>query len=112
MLHLKVILRGDLGEVFVGRARKIRQLSELFHQADSAYQEYELKIRNGDRDSRWPEWYAEYLIGHGLDMLIEDRRGEERLADFLLRSKADYKAYPLEITWEEFAAARIVDKMV
>ena len=96
----------------MGRTRKIRQLSELFHQADSAYQEYELKVRDGDRDTHWPEWYAEYLIGHGLDLLIEDRLGEETLADFLLRSKVDHKAYPSEITWEEFAAARIVDKMV
>ena len=96
----------------MGRTRKIRQLSELFHQTESAYQEYELKIRNGDRDTQWPEWYAEYLIGHGLDLLIEDRLGPKRLAIFLIRSKADHKAYPSEITWEEFTAARILDKMV
>jgi hypothetical protein len=96
----------------VGRRLKIRQLSELFHQAESAYQQYELKIRCGDRDIRWPEWYAEYLIGHGLDLLIEDRLGSDLLAGFLLLSKADHKACKSNLSWEEFAAARMVDGMV
>lgn len=96
----------------MGRRGKIRQLSELFHQADSAYQQYELKVRDGDRDIGWPEWYAEYLIGHGLDLLMEDRLAADLLAGFLLRSKADHKAFRSDLTWEEFAAARIVDRRV
>ena len=96
----------------MGRGVKIRQLAELFHQAESAYQQYELTILHGDRDIQWPEWYAEYLIGHGLDLLIEDRIGADLLAGFLLHSKADYKVCRSPVTWEEFAAARIVDRMI
>jgi hypothetical protein len=96
----------------MGRRSKIRQLTDLFHQADAAYQEYEEKVRHGDRDIQWPEWYAEYLIGHGLDLLVEDRLSEDLLAGFLLRSRADHKASPAVITWEEFAATRIVDRMI
>ena len=103
---------GDTGGVLVGRRVKIRQLSELFHQAESAYQQYELKVRDGDRDIGWPEWYAEYLIGHGLDLLTQERLESDLLAGFLLRSKADHKACRSAATWEEFTAARIVDRMI
>ena len=96
----------------MGRKERLRRLAELFHQAESAYQHYEQSVLEGDRDLHWPEWYADYLIGHGLDMLVQDRLAAELLAGFLLRSKADHKACRTRLSWEEFAAARMVERMV
>ena len=96
----------------MGRRERVRQLAELFHQAESAFHHYEQEVLEGDRDIYWPEWYADYLIGHGLDLLMEDRLASELLAGFLLRCKADHKACGSRISWEEFAAMRMVEKMV
>jgi hypothetical protein len=71
-----------------------------------------MEILDGHRDIQWPEWYAEYMIGHGLDLLMGDRLAAEILAGFLLESRAEHKASRSTLTWEEYAANRIVDRMV
>ncbi|MGD8352994.1 MAG: hypothetical protein PVJ01_02420 [Pseudomonadota bacterium] len=96
----------------MGRKGRIKQLAELFNQTDSAYSKYEKEVLNGHRDVEWPEWYAEYLIGHGLDLLTEDRIAAEILAGFLLESKAEHKASRSTLTWEEYTATRIIDRFV
>ena len=96
----------------MGRRDRIRQLAELFHQAESAYQYYEQNVLKGDRDILWPEWYADYLIGPGLDVLMEDRLASELLAGFILSCKADHKASRTKLSWEEFAAARMVERII
>ena len=69
----------------MGREDKIRQVAELLKQTDSAHHSYEVKVLNGDRNSRWPEWYADNLIGHGFDIVLEDRLATELLENFLRR---------------------------
>ena len=96
----------------MGREDKIRNVTELLGRTDSAHHSFEIKVLKGDRDIRWPEWYAEYLIGHGLDLLMEDRLTTEMLANFIQESKTDYRSCDSKLTWEEFAAARIVEKLV
>ena len=96
----------------MGREDKIRQVAELLEQTDSAHHSYEKKVLNGDQDTHWSEWYAEYLIGHGFDLLLEDRLATELLGSFLRESRADYGACDTGICWEEFAARRIVEKLV
>jgi len=96
----------------MGRKDRIHLLAELFHQADTAYTNYEQKVLKGNWDIQWPEWYADYLIGHGLDMLVEDRIAADLLAGFLLRSKAEFRTCNSKLSWEEFAANRIVEMLV
>ena len=96
----------------MGREDKIRQVAQLLKQTDSAHPSYEVKILNGDRNSRWPEWYAEYLIGHGFDIVLEDRLATEFLESFLRKSRADHGACDTDICWEVFAAMRIVERLV
>ena len=96
----------------MGREDKIRQLAELLGQADSAHHSYQKKVLNGGQDTHWPEWYAEYLIGHGFDMVLEDRLATELLESFLRESRADHGTCDTDICWEEFAARRIVEKLV
>ena len=96
----------------MGREDKIRQVAELLKQTDSAHHSYEVKVLNGDRNSRWPEWYADYLIGHGFDIVLEDRLATELLESFLRESRADHLACDTGICWEDFAARRIVELLV
>ena len=96
----------------MGRKDKIRQVAQLLEQTDSAHHSYEAKVLNGDRDSSWSEWYAEYLIGHGFDIVLEDRLPTELLESFLRESRDDHGVCDTGICWEEFAARRIVEKLV
>jgi len=100
------------GGISMGREDKVRQVAELLQQTDSAHHSYELKVLDGDQDIHWPEWYADYLIGHGLDLVMEDRLATEMLVSFLKKSRADHRACCSNLTWEEFAARNIVEKLV
>ena len=53
----------------MAREDKVRQLSNLIHKADDAHRQYEILVLHGKRDETWYEWYAEYLIGHGIDAI-------------------------------------------
>jgi hypothetical protein len=96
----------------MGRELKIRKVTELLQQTDSAHHSYEKKVLNGDEDIHWPEWYAEYLIGHGLDLVMEDRLATELLVSFLRKCRDEHCACGSGLCWEEFAARKIVEKMV
>ncbi len=111
-----IILKTDAGihkgGVSMGREDKIRQVAELLNQTDSAHHSYEVNVLNGDGNSRWPEWYADNLIGHGFDIVLEDRLATELLENFLRESRADHGSCDTGICWEDFAARRIVERLV
>ena len=101
-----------MGGVPMGREDKISKITELLGQTDSAHHFYEAKVLKGDRDIDWPEWYAEYLIGHGLDLVMEDRPATETLVGILMKCRSDHQNCESDLSWEEFTAARIVEKLV
>ncbi len=96
----------------MGREDRVRHIAELLQQTELAHHSYEIKVLNEDQDTRWPEWYAEYLIGHGFDLLLGDRLATELLVSFLRKCKADHRACGSRLSWEEFTATRIVEKLV
>jgi hypothetical protein len=96
----------------MGREDKIREVAELLRQTDMAHHTYEEKVLKGEQDSYWPEWFAEYLIGHGFDLLMEDRLATELLESLLRKSREDYRACGFNLSWDKFTARRIVDELV
>jgi hypothetical protein len=96
----------------MARQEKVKLVTELLHLTDSAYDAYQKKVLNGDPDTHWPEWYAEYLIGHGLDLVMEDRLATEMLVRFLRESRADHRSCDSNLTWEEFTARKMVERLV
>jgi len=96
----------------MGREDQIRQVTELLEQTELAHHSYEKRVLNGEQDSNWPEWFAEYLIGHGFDLLMEDRLVTELLVSFLRQSRSDYRTCSSNLSWEKFTARRIVDRLV
>jgi hypothetical protein len=112
MLYLEKLIHGTRGEDnSMGREDKIQQVAELLQQTDLAHHSYEKKVLKGDQDIDWPEWFAEYLIGHGFDLLMEDRLATELLVSFLKKSRADHRACGSNLSWEKFTARRIVEKL-
>jgi hypothetical protein len=96
----------------MGREDKIKQVAELLGQTVSVHHSYEKKVLSGDQDIHWPQWYAEYLIGHGFDLLMADRLATELLVSFLWQSREDHRACGSKLSWEEFAAKGMVERLV
>lgn len=95
----------------MGREDKIRQLEDLLRQTDSAYRCYRINCPPVDSDCHWSEWYAEYLIGHGFDLVMEDRLAAELLTNLLKKCRADHLCGGSPLSWQAFAARRIVEKL-
>ena len=96
----------------MGREDRVRLIAELLHQTDSAHHSYLNKVLGKDEDAYWPEWYAEYLIGHGLDLLMDDRLATELRVGFLSRCREEYRTCNPGLSWEEYTARKFVEKLV
>ena len=96
----------------MAREDKVRQVSYLLQMADKAHQQYEVLVLHGKRDEAWYEWYAEYLIGHGLDGVLEDMLSVEKLGRFLLSMDNVRKDSSDPMDWSDPAARRMVDTLV
>jgi hypothetical protein len=67
----------------MNQEERIDRISHLLAMALDAHDSYENKVLGGQQDQEWPEWLAEYLIGHGLDVLLENELAVEKLSHFL-----------------------------
>jgi hypothetical protein len=96
----------------MARKDKIRQVSNLLQMADQAHHRYEIQVLHGKRDENWNEWYAEYLIGHGIDRVLEDMLTVERLARFLATIDEVRRGSSALTEWSDGTARRMVDTLV
>ena len=96
----------------MAREDKVRQVSHLLQMADNAHHTYEISVLHGKRDENWCEWYAEYLIGHGLDRVLEDMLTVDRLAKFLATIDEVRKGSSNVMEWGDGTARRMVDTLV
>lgn len=96
----------------VAREDKVRQLSNLLEMADRAHHQYEVLVLHGKRDETWYEWYAEYLIGHGIDAILEDMLSVDRLARFLASMDEVRRGSSNVMDWGDGTARRMVDTLV
>lgn len=96
----------------MAREDKVRQISYLLQMADKAHHQYEILVLHGKRDETWHEWYAEYLIGHGIDGVLEDMLSVEKLARFLSAMDDVRRDSSGLMDWSDPAARRMVDTLV
>ena len=96
----------------MAREDKVRQVSNLLQMVEHAHYTYEISVLHGKRDENWHEWYAEYLIGHGLDRILEDMLSVERLARFLATMDEVRKGSSALMEWSDGTARRMVDTLV
>ena len=96
----------------MAREDKVREVSYLLQLADQAHHKYEVQVLHGERDDNWYEWYAEYLIGHGIDRVLEEMLTVDRLAKFLSVMDEIRKSSSDSMDWSNPAARRMVDTLV
>ena len=79
-------------------------IAQLLSATGSAHGEYEETALGGAYDEQWPDWYARYLVDHGLNDLhgratslsVDEVRQALREADAALKAEAadaDWPAY-------------------
>jgi len=90
---------------------KVKLISDLLDQTNSAHHTFERKVLNGQRDEQWSDWYTDYLIGHGLDNLLGDKPESELLSRLLLESAEESERKRTKMTWSEFTARKIVKNL-
>lgn len=90
------------------KEERISEMRELLVRAKKAHYTYEKKVLKGKHDEDWPDWYADYLIGHGLDNIVGDKLEAEMLSRFLLQTALEKLSQPNRLTWAEFTARKFV----
>ena len=83
-------------------------LKQLLSDVTSAHRLYEQTDLGGSTDSDWSHWYADWLLGAGIQELL----GSAVTADQLSRALEDgfphYAAVAAERSWAEFMADRLL----
>lgn len=90
------------------KSERVKLVSDLLVQTDSAHHTFERKVLNGERDEQWSDWYTDYLIGHGLDNLLGNEVASDLLSRLLLESAEETRRNRIKTTWVQFTARKIV----
>ena len=82
----------------------------LLREAEAAHGEYEASVLGGVRDEGWADWYAAYLLEHGLEELLPDASGIEMrdLATLLGRYDEEYRREQPAWPWPDAYAQKLV----
>ena len=91
----------------MGHEDAVVRITELLLRTDEAHRKYLNRVLGVRDDTAWPEWYAEYLIGHGFDMIVDDRLAAELLVGFLTRCRDEHEACGSEGLWIKFTESVI-----
>lgn len=82
-------------------------LEMLLIRAGSAHGAYEARELGGVYDQDWPQWYAAYLLEHGLTDLLASMPIHAQVAAWLQACDTAYRAERPAMPWPAFYAARI-----
>ena len=88
-----------------------KAVATLLSQAGAAHGVYEENELNGVYDENWPDWYAAYLVQHGLGDLLGAPILADQLSQLLKQCDQAYKQERPGRGWPEFYAQRLVAQM-
>lgn len=88
-----------------------RAVAALLSDAGAAHSVYEERELNGVYDENWPEWYAAYLVQHGLGDVLNREIAIEVLSQVLRQADEAYKQEQPGIAWPDYYAPRIVQQL-
>jgi hypothetical protein len=91
-------------------ANAVTQIARLLSQAGSAHHHYEQTILKGVYDQAWPEWYANYIIEHGLPSLLTQSVTAGQISRFLAESYEIYQQENSKQDWADYTAQQLVEK--
>ena len=87
----------------------VARIATLLSQAGTAHHDYERTQLKGKTDDAWAEWYADYLVKHGVQDIIGAPATPEQLSRALAQATESHKKEQTGLAWAEYAAAKIVD---
>ena len=83
-------------------------LAALLRETGAAHGVYEERELNGVYDQDWPDWYAAYLIEHGLGTILDRPVTTEELSRLLKQSDEAYQQERPNVGWPDYYAQRII----
>lgn len=83
------------------------EIASLLSQAGAAHSIYEQTTLMGAHDQDWPDWYAAYLVEHGLADLIDNAATVEQLSRLLAECDQQYRQQSAGQEWPDYYAQRI-----
>jgi hypothetical protein len=83
-------------------------VAALLRQAEEAHGEYEAGELGGVFDERWPEWYATFLVNHGIGEHLPQAASIEHLSAFLTECDQAHRQEQPTADWADFYAQRLV----
>ena len=85
-----------------------KEIAALLSQTGAAHGEYEERVLGGKYDEDWPDWYAAYLLDHGLNDLVGGSAlTVEQLSRMLKQLDEDYRREKPADGWPVYYARRI-----
>jgi hypothetical protein len=85
----------------------------LLVEASEAHDTYEKAELSGVYDQDWAQWYATYVIEHGLSLLLRHAVTVPQLADFLAETNLDYQRVDRESDsdWATYTSRRLASEL-
>lgn len=92
------------------RTGAVEALLEATMDAHGTFEEKHLK---GAHDKKWAQWYAEYVVKHGMCNVVGNALTTDQLANFLAATKDEFELLEPTPTepWATYTARRITTEL-
>lgn len=82
----------------------------LLIQAGNAHHVYEQTVLKGAYDQEWANWYADYVIQHGLGDLLNQSVTTEQVSQFFSESYRMYEQKNTDQNWASYTAEKMIEE--
>src|SRR4051794_41096346 len=103
-----IVYNSDGGQLMddTNQTERCSQIASLLRQTAEAHDKYEQSALGGQYDAEWPNWYARYLVEHGLPDLLG--RGasldSNEVEELLKKADESYRATAPDQHWADYYA--------
>jgi hypothetical protein len=87
----------------------LKQITRLLERAHEQHAEYEASALNGQYDEQWPDWYAAWLIGQGINDFLNIDLQTPELTTLLIDITEQHKQSGDESSWYAYTAAQLIE---
>lgn len=87
----------------------VARIATLLTQAGVAHHEYEQTQLQGKTDAAWANWYAEFLVQHGLQDIIGAPVTPKPLSHGLCQATESHRKEQSGLAWAEYTAVKIAE---
>jgi hypothetical protein len=88
---------------------KVREIKHMLVNTVQHHHKYQEEQLDGQYNTGWSDWYAEFLLEHDLEKVWGREISAEELAALLRQLDEEYNAEEREESWPTYYANRMVD---